>query len=125
MYGYAGVFEDYVRINDLDPATESLVRKYGVEACLLKSDSPLRTFFRALPDWQEVYSDGLSTVFVRRSGAANEPLPTSPVPAASAAVDRANREAHRQDRTPRQKIAPPRCQRFTMPAFYHVYHVCY
>ena len=80
-YEPGGAFSDYLRITSLDPNTLFLLQKYGVKACLLKRDSPLGTFFRVLPDWQEVYSDILSTVFVRRNGATKYPVATTPIPA--------------------------------------------
>jgi len=72
VYEYAGVFSDHLRITSLSRDTLFLLRKYHVEACLLQRDSPLGTFFKALPDWKEVYADGLSSLLVhsstRRSG---------------------------------------------------------
>jgi hypothetical protein len=87
-YEPSGAFSDYLGITSLDRNTLFLLQKYGVKACLLKSDSPLGTFFRVLPDWEEAYSDRISTVFVRRSGATKYPLTTDPDLGGRAAVRR-------------------------------------
>ncbi|PYV23572.1 MAG: hypothetical protein DMG24_13610, partial [Acidobacteria bacterium] len=65
IYEYAGVLEDYIRIVNLDPAAQLLLRKYGVEACLLEKGTSLGTFLAALPDWKRVYEDNLSVIYVR------------------------------------------------------------
>jgi hypothetical protein len=67
LYEEAGVFGDYLRITAVDRDTLMLLQKYGVEACLIERDSALATLLRALPDWQEVYTDKLSVLLVRRS----------------------------------------------------------
>ena len=69
VYEHGDVLSDYVRIINLDAETLSLLRKYGVKSCLLMRGSALPTFLGALPDWEQVYSDRISTVFVRGSGA--------------------------------------------------------
>lgn len=66
IYEYAGVFSDYLRISNLDPHALFLLRKYGVGACLLQREAPLATVLAALPDWETVYADELSILFVRR-----------------------------------------------------------
>lgn len=66
MYEYAGVLSDYLRIANLDPQALYLLRKYGVEACLLQRETPLATVLAALSDWETVYADELSILFVRR-----------------------------------------------------------
>ena len=86
-YEPSGALLDYLSITGLDRNTLFLLQKYGVKACLLKRDSPLGTFFRVLPDWKEAYSDTLSTVFVRTTGAAKYPLATNPGPGARTVVN--------------------------------------
>ncbi len=83
----SGALLDYLSITGLDRNTLFLLQKYGVKACLLKRDSPLGTFFRVLPDWQEAYSDSLSTVFVRRTRAENYPVVMNPGPGARTVVN--------------------------------------
>jgi hypothetical protein len=67
IYEYSGVLTDYLRITRLDPDTLALLRKYGVEACLLGREAPLGTLLEALPDWTRVYSDEVSNLFVHGS----------------------------------------------------------
>ena len=81
FYEYAGVFSDYISIVNRDPATQFLLRKYGVKSCLLKRGAPLDTFLRALPDWEQVYSDELSSFYVLRSRAGRFTAGTNPLPA--------------------------------------------
>ena len=81
FYEYAGVFSDYISIVNRDPATQFLLRKYGVKSCLLKRGAPLDTFLRTLPDWEQVYSDELSSFYVLRSRAGKFTAGTNPLPA--------------------------------------------
>jgi hypothetical protein len=66
LYERGGVFADYVHIAGLRPGALGVLRAYGVRSCLVRRDEPLVTVLAALPDWQQVYSDDLSLVFVRR-----------------------------------------------------------
>jgi hypothetical protein len=71
LYEEAGVFSDYLRINDLDRDTPLLLREYGVEACLIRSGSLLATYLSVSPDWELPFSDDVSSLFVlKRSGKA-------------------------------------------------------
>ena len=68
---------DHLSISRLEPNTLFLLRKYRIEACLLRPDAPLGTFLAALPDWERVYSDEVSGVYVskrRQVQAATRPL---------------------------------------------------
>ena len=69
IYEYAGVFSDYQAIAHLDPQTVFLLRKYKVEACLLFHNAPLATLLRVLPEWEQVYADGLSVIYRLRTAA--------------------------------------------------------
>jgi len=66
-YEHNGVHSDYNRITQVDRQTQFLLLKYDVQACLIKRDAPLATFLAALPDWEPVYADDLSILFVRRT----------------------------------------------------------
>lgn len=66
-YAYSGVYSEYFLMMALDPETLFLLRKYGVEACLLEPGAPLTTLLRALPEWQRVYEDKFAVIFVRRA----------------------------------------------------------
>jgi hypothetical protein len=67
LYERGGVLADYIQIADIKSGALSVLHKYGFQSCLLIHDDPLATLMAALPDWQKVYEDGTSTIFVRRS----------------------------------------------------------
>jgi hypothetical protein len=67
LYERGGVLADYLEIEDIRPDGLSLLQKYGFQSCLLNHDAPLATLLAALPDWQKVYEDSTSILFVRRS----------------------------------------------------------
>ena len=66
IYDYGGVLSDYMSMTLLKPKTLSLLRKYGVQACLLQRDAPLGTLLAASPGWERVYADEVSALFVRK-----------------------------------------------------------
>jgi hypothetical protein len=53
----------------LQPGALSVLRAYGIQSCLVERDEPLATLLAALPDWQKLYSDNVSALFVRRRSA--------------------------------------------------------
>jgi hypothetical protein len=69
IYELGGVFPDYMHIIRLQPGALSVLRAYGIQSCLLERDEPLATLLAALPDWQKLYSDNVSALFVRRRSA--------------------------------------------------------
>lgn len=69
LYERGGVLADYVEVANIKPDLLSMLQKYGTQSCLLEHDEPLATVLAALPDWQRVYEDQTSVLFVRRSGA--------------------------------------------------------
>jgi hypothetical protein len=68
FYERGGVLADQIEITDIRPRALSLLHKYGFQSCLLNHNEPLATLLAALPDWQKVYEDSTSILFVRRSG---------------------------------------------------------
>src|SRR6185437_2252379 len=70
IYERVGVFSDYIHIMTLQPGALAVLRNYGVKSCLIERDAPLATLLSALPDWQKVYSDNTSVLFVRRQAPA-------------------------------------------------------
>jgi hypothetical protein len=70
IYERSGVFSDYLAISRLAPNALLLLRAYDVRSCLIERGEPLATLLAALPDWQEVYHDDLSAIFVRRGRSA-------------------------------------------------------
>jgi hypothetical protein len=66
VYESAGVMADYIRLTDFDPGSLEVLQKYNIQSCLLPPGDALATVLAALPDWQKVYSDDTSVLFVRR-----------------------------------------------------------
>jgi len=80
-YERGGALADYFHITKLQPGALTVLRNYGVQSCLLGRDEPLVTMLAAVPEWQRVYADNLSVLFVRRqsdSPAGVAPRPASP-----------------------------------------------
>ena len=67
IYERLGVFSDYLSIAQLAPNALALLEAYHVESCLIQHDEALATLLRASPQWQQVYSDEMSVLFVRES----------------------------------------------------------
>jgi hypothetical protein len=66
LYEYEGVLNDYMQLMMMKPGGLDVLRRYHIESCLLQKDEPLSVVLTALPDWQQVYSDKTSAIFVRR-----------------------------------------------------------
>ncbi len=68
LYELGGAFFDYLQVANLKPGAFAVLRSYGIQSCLLDRNEPLATVLGAHPDWQRVYSDEVSALFVRRHG---------------------------------------------------------
>jgi hypothetical protein len=77
VYERGGLFSDYLHIADITPGTLTVLRHYGIQSCLLQRDEALATLLSASPEWQRVYTDDTSVLFVR----------TPPTPRASEAIN--------------------------------------
>jgi len=66
IYEHGGVLKDYMSISLLEPDTQALLRKYGVNSCLIQLHAPLGTLLAGLPDWQRAYADDVSVLYVRK-----------------------------------------------------------
>ena len=66
IYSYAGVLSDYLRITQLDSDALRLLDRYKIQSCLIPPHVPLVTLLAASSEWQQVYRDPLSVLFVRR-----------------------------------------------------------
>ena len=75
LYERNGVLGDFVHFANLKPGSLQVIRRYGVETCLLQHDTALVTALLASPEWEEVYHDGTSAILVRRSGPAANASP--------------------------------------------------
>jgi hypothetical protein len=69
LYEDGAVLQDYIQLSLLKPGGLDVLRRYQVQSCLLEPGAPLATVLAALPEWQGVYSDNTSVLFVRRGPA--------------------------------------------------------
>jgi hypothetical protein len=65
FYEQAGVFSDYISVQDIHPNALAILRSYRINSCFIPRKSSLATLLRARPGWTEVYKDPLSSIFVR------------------------------------------------------------
>ena len=68
VYERGGVMSDYMHISYLEPGALAVLRGYGVQSCLIETNSPLATVLSISPEWRRVYADNVSAIFVRYSG---------------------------------------------------------
>jgi hypothetical protein len=73
VFERGGVLRDYMHITLLKPGAFAVLRGYGVRSCLLEREQPLATVLAALPEWQRVYRDDRSVLFVRTDSVASNP----------------------------------------------------
>ena len=69
-YERGGSLADYFYITHLKPGALRVLESYGIKSCLLESDEPLATVLATQTEWQKVYWDNLSVLFVRRGATA-------------------------------------------------------
>jgi hypothetical protein len=67
LYEDGGAFLEYLQVSDLKPAAFMVLRAHGIQSCLLEAQEPMATVLATNPDWEKRYSDGVSTLFVRRN----------------------------------------------------------
>jgi hypothetical protein len=65
IYERTGVLADYLSIAQIKPPALFLLNAYGVQSCLVNRDEALATLLAASPQWERVYRDRLSVLFVR------------------------------------------------------------
>ena len=75
VYERTGVFQDQDAFVNLQTGSLTLLDKYGIQSCLLLHDEPLAVVLQALPDWEKIYSDGTSALFVRRRSNSAQRVP--------------------------------------------------
>ena len=68
LYEPAGILSDYLHVTSIKPSLLSVLRHYGIQACLLRPDDPLAVYLLALRNWKMVYSDKVSILLVRNDG---------------------------------------------------------
>jgi hypothetical protein len=71
LFEHTGVFQDYMVIAYAQPGATQLLARYNIQSCLVERKSPIEMLLAASPDWKQVYSDGLSVIFVRAARAAS------------------------------------------------------
>ncbi len=64
-----GVFSDYLNISRLGENALLLLRAYNIRSCLVDRGEALATLLAASPEWQRIYGDKTSVLFVRRAPA--------------------------------------------------------
>jgi membrane-bound metal-dependent hydrolase YbcI (DUF457 family) len=69
LYETGGLLNDHMQVLESKPAALSVLRFYGIKSLLLEHSDSLIAMVSALPDWQKVYSDDLSVIFVHRDPA--------------------------------------------------------
>jgi hypothetical protein len=67
IYERVGVLSDYLSISRLAPTAPFLLDAYNIQSCLIARDEALATLLANSPQWQKVYGDNLSVLFVRKS----------------------------------------------------------
>jgi len=77
LYETGGLLNDHMQVLEAKPAALSVLRFYGIKSLILEHSDSLIAIVSALPEWQKVYSDDLSVIFVRREPAA--PLTTAEI----------------------------------------------
>jgi hypothetical protein len=70
VFERGGVFSDYLHIANLKPGALAVLDNYHVQFCLLERDEALTSVLSASPEWERIYSDSVSALYVRNSSAA-------------------------------------------------------
>ena len=66
IYERTGVFADYLSISRLDFPAPFLLNAYNVQSCLLDRKDTLVTLLNASPEWEKIYGDPITVLYVRR-----------------------------------------------------------
>ena len=66
LFEQTGILDDYMHITLLKPGAMHVLNGYQVRSCLMQRVEPLSAALAAMPDWQTVYSDPVSVIFVKR-----------------------------------------------------------
>ncbi len=79
LFEEVGVFGDYVHITMLKPGAMKVLSGYEIQSCLMERDEPFSTVLASLPDWQKVYSDNVSALYVKRGADFKKVVTVEPV----------------------------------------------
>jgi hypothetical protein len=66
LFERGGVLSDYMQTSLIRTGALQVLDRYGVQSCILQRGEPLTVVLAASPDWQRVYQDNVSELFVRR-----------------------------------------------------------
>ena len=66
LYERGGIFGDYMNLTQFKPGAFGILRNYDISVCLLNRDEPLATALLESQNWQRVYIDEVSAIYVRR-----------------------------------------------------------
>jgi len=66
LFEQTGVLDDYMHITMMKPGAIQVLNGYGIRSCLLQRDEPLSTVLASMADWQKLYSDNVSALYVKR-----------------------------------------------------------
>lgn len=67
LFERGGVLGDWTQLASLKPGGLDVLRRYRIQACLLKRDEPLSVALTASPEWRRVYLDDVAALYVRAS----------------------------------------------------------
>jgi hypothetical protein len=67
IFEWTGVLAEFGKWAMLQSNPNTLLDKYGIDFCLLARTSPMAHVLPLLPNWKTIYSDNMSTIFVRTS----------------------------------------------------------
>jgi hypothetical protein len=68
VFEQTGVLDDFAKWAMLQSSPAKLLDDYRIDFCLLARDSPMSQVLPLLPNWEQVYSDTNSVIFVRKPG---------------------------------------------------------
>jgi hypothetical protein len=83
LFEQTGVLGDYMHMTLLKPGALQVLRGYGIQSCLLQRDEPFATLLASSADWNKVYSDQVSALYVRRNASAASTQALVPAQSAS------------------------------------------
>jgi hypothetical protein len=66
LYERSGVFSDYIHLNEFESGSLTVLRNYGISACMLGTKQSLASALSVAPEWRRVYGDDTSVIFVRQ-----------------------------------------------------------
>jgi hypothetical protein len=88
LFEEVGVLGDYMHITMLKPGAMKVLSGYGIQSCLMERDEPFSTVLASMPDWQKVYSDNVSALYVKRDADVTKMVTAEPAVARLAAQTR-------------------------------------